>query len=296
MDTSSDGPSGAAQRAQSEDPEPSSPSFWQKLFGTSADPEGGETAGNETPATTSRPTAAASLARFRVEDVAQPKSDIDAVPVDIPRAQLVKVFRQSGYTRLPVFDGTLDTPLGFVNLKDFALKYGFNTKGGPFDIHSILRPLIYVPPSMPLNHLLPKMQAERTHMALVIDEYGGTDGLVTIEDLLEILVGTIEDEHDTQEADTFVLEKPGIYIAQSVTPLDDFEKATGVNLTDAADVDEEEVDTLGGVVFMLAGHVPLRGELIRHPNGTEFEVLEADARRIKRLRVILPETPETNAA
>jgi magnesium and cobalt transporter len=227
------------------------------------------------------------LRRMRVEDVLIPKADIIAVPVTLDREELVEVFRDSGLTRIPVYDGTLDSPVGLVNLKDFALRYGFNGDSADFAFRDMLRPLLYVPPSMPLGVLLQKMQAERIHMALVIDEYGGTDGLVTIEDLLEQVVGDIEDEHDVDEAVSYMAEKPGVWLALAKTPLDEFEAEIGMDLTSHEEIDEEEVDTLGGLVFMLAGHVPARGEVIRHPDGPEFEVIDADPRRIKRLRVRL---------
>ncbi|MEL6641294.1 MAG: CBS domain-containing protein, partial [Pseudomonadota bacterium] len=171
------------------------------------------------------------LRTMRVEDVAIPKSDITAVPVDLGRNDLWAVFRDTGLTRLPVFDGTLDTPLGNVNMKDFALAYGFRTDDVAFDLRGMLRPLLYVPPSMPLHVLLQKMQQERTHMALVIDEYGGTDGLVTIEDLIEQVVGAIEDEHDAEEEAMWLEEKPGVYTAFAKTSLDEFEKVIGLALT-----------------------------------------------------------------
>jgi len=230
------------------------------------------------------------LRRMRVEDVLIPKPDIVAVPVTITFDELVEVFRDSGLTRIPVFDGTLDSPLGMVNLKDFALKCGFGTQDG-FDLRALMRKVLYVPPSMPLAVLLQKMQAERVHMALVIDEYGGTDGLVTIEDLLETVVGDIDDEHDEEEAASFVNEKPGVWLAQATTDLEEFRDATGIDLTAHDEIDGEDVDTLGGLVFMLAGHVPARGEIIRHPDGPEFEVVDADPRRIKRLRVRLLSQP-----
>ncbi len=225
------------------------------------------------------------LGRMRVEDVMIPKADIVAVPVTISRNDLVQVFRDNGMTRLPDVDGRLDTRIGFVNLKDFALMYGFNGKSKTFDLRDLSRQLLFVPPSMLLGVLLQKMQAERIHMALVIDEYGGTDGLVTIEDLLEQVVGEIEDEHDTDEDALWVEEKPGVYMVEAKAPLDEFEAEIGMPLTEHEEIDEEEIDTLGGLVFMLAGHVPARGEVIQHPEGPEFEVVEADPRRIKRLRV-----------
>ena len=213
---------------------------------------------------------------MRVEDVAIPSAEIVAVPANIPKDELVQVFRDSGFTRVPVYEGTLDTPLGFAHLKDFALTHGFNGADGDFDLTTMLRPLLFVPPSMPIGVLLTKMQAERRHMALVIDEYGGVDGIVTIEDLIEQVVGEIEDEHDTGEDQTWVREKPGCYIAQARTPLQEFESEIGRSLTGHEDVDEEEIDTLGGLVFMLSGRVPARGEVIQHPDGAEFEVIDAD--------------------
>lgn len=228
----------------------------------------------------------ANLRRMRVEDVAIPAAEIVAVPVDISREELVTRFRESGLSRLPVYQGTLDHPLGLIHLKDFALTHGFNGSGGRFSVKKLLRPLLYAPPSMPIGVLLQKMQTERVHMALVIDEYGGVDGLVTLEDLLEQVVGEIEDEHDTADPALWREEKPGVYVAQARTPLDEFETETGLKLVD--EEDEEEIDTLGGLVFMLAGRVPARGEMIRHPSGAEFEIVDADPRRIKRLRVRLP--------
>ncbi len=228
------------------------------------------------------------LRRMRVEDVAIPQADIVAVPSTITKDELVQLFRDSGLTRVPVYDGTIDTPLGFVHLKDFALTHGFNGGDTPFDLASMLRPLLFVPPSMPIGVLLTKMQTERRHMALVIDEYGGVDGLVTIEDLIEQVVGEIEDEHDTDEDRSWVREKPGCYVALAKTPLEEFEAEIGQSLTDHDQVDEEEIDTLGGLVFMLSGRVPARGEVVVHPDGPEFEVIDADPRRIKRLRVRLP--------
>ena len=228
------------------------------------------------------------LRRMRVQDVAIPKADIVAVPVTITKEDLAQTFRESGLTRLPVFDGTLDTPVGMAHLKDFALSYGFGGGGGRFNLKKMVRPLVYVPPSMPIGVLLTKMQTQRRHMALVIDEYGGVDGLVTIEDLIEQVLGEIEDEHDTDEDSLWSREKPGCYLVQAKTPLEEFEAELGLALTNHDDIDGEEIDTLGGLVFMLAGHVPARGEVVAHPAGFDFEVVDADPRRIKRLRVRLP--------
>ncbi len=236
------------------------------------------------------------LRRMRVEDVAVPRADIVSVQDTITKAELVDVFRESGLTRLPVYNGTLDTPVGMAHLKDLALKYGFNGKTSDFDLKQMLRPLLFVPPSMPIGVLLAKMQTERRHMALVIDEYGGVDGLVTIEDLIEQVIGEIEDEHDLDEGTNFSREKPGVYMAFARTPLEEFEAEIGLNLTDHDDIDGEEIDTLGGLVFMLAGHVPARGEVVPHPEGPEFEVIDADPRRIKRMRVRLKASAAGDAA
>lgn len=225
------------------------------------------------------------LRLMRVEDVMLPKAEIVAVPSDIKKDDLVEVFRESGLTRLPVYSSTLDSPKGMVHLKDFALRHGFNGGGGRFNLANMTRDLLYAPPSMPIGVLLQKMQSDRIHMALVIDEYGGVDGLVTIEDLIEQVLGEIEDEHDIAEGLYWTQEKPGCYLAQARTPLEEFEAEIGRKLVNGED--EEEIDTLGGLVFMLAGRVPARGEMIHHPDGPDFEVVDADPRRIKRLRVRL---------
>ncbi len=289
MGDTSEGPSIAAQSAQSDQNDEQRSGFFSRIIGAlspSDDLPDTEFHGSKTHSVTTT-LGLSNLRRMRVEDVSIPKAEIVAVSAAIGKDELVQVFRESGLTRLPVFDGTLDTPLGFANLKDFALRHGFNGDTPEFDVKEMLRPLLYVPPSMPLHVLLQKMQAERIHMALVIDEYGGTDGLVTIEDLIEQVVGEIEDEHDVEEDETFARTGNGIYMAQAKTLLDEFEEEIGLDLTAHDEIDAEEVDTLGGLVFMLAGHVPARGEVIKHPDGPEFEVVDADPRRIKRLRVRL---------
>ena len=289
MGDTNEGPSIAAQSAQSDQIDEQRSGFFSRIIGAlSPSDDLPETVfnGSKTHSVTTT-LGLSNLRRMRVEDVSIPKAEIVAVSATIGKDELVQVFRESGLTRLPVYDGTLDTPLGFANLKDFALRHGFNGDTPEFDVKEMLRPLLYVPPSMPLHVLLQKMQAERIHMALVIDEYGGTDGLVTIEDLIEQVVGEIEDEHDVEEDETFTRTGNGIYMAQAKTLLDEFEEEIGLDLTAHDEIDAEEVDTLGGLVFMLAGHVPARGEVIKHPDGPEFEVVDADPRRIKRLRVRL---------
>ena len=228
------------------------------------------------------------LRKMRVEDVAVPTAEIISVPDTILKEALVEIFRESGLTRIPVYSGTLDTPIGMAHLKDFALLYGFQDTNGDFDLIPMLRPLLYVPQSMTIGVLLTKMQAERRHMALVVDEYGGVDGLVTIEDLIEQVVGEIEDEHDLADDAFWVLEESGKYLAKARAPLKEFCAEAKLDLTDGEDIDGEEIETLGGLVFMLAGRVPVRGEVIEHPAGVEFEIVDADARRVKRMRVVLP--------
>jgi len=308
MGDTTDGSLGAAQGAlpkgQTTEPEPAPriipaqprQGFFSRIF-------------NRTPATANghaqAPVAAAAprpthglinLRRMRVEDVSIPRAEIVAVPATITRPDLVQIFRDSGMTRLPVYQGTLDTPIGLIHLKDFALKHGFNGNGtGRFSVKTLLRPLLFVPPSMPIGVLLTKMQTERRHMALVIDEYGGVDGLVTIEDLIEQVIGQIEDEHDVDEDKLWRQEKSGSWLALAKAPLEEFERETGVSLTEHEAVDEEEIDTLGGLVFMLSGRVPARGEVVEHPAGHEFEVVDADPRRIKRLRVRLNQSQPEDA-
>lgn len=284
----------AAQSAPLDDePLPQRQSFFSRLFGSSpsdsdhADHAAGESLSH--PASEGKSFAQfgmSNLRRLRVEDVSIPRVEITAVPADISLDDLIAVFRESGNTRLPVYDGTLDSPIGLVHLKDVALGHGFHKSEGNFDLRSMLRPLLYAPPSMPIGVLLQKMQTERTHMALVIDEYGGVDGLVTIEDLIEQVIGEIEDEHDVEEDSPWSHEKSGAYLALARAPLDEFEAEIGIKLLDTDE--DEEIDTLGGLVFKLTGRIPARGEIVPHPSGAEFEVVDADARRIKRLRVRLP--------
>lgn len=288
-----DGPSTAAH-ARAEPAHPEQPGLIRRLIGALSPSDLPEHVNGIAAHPVAPKTGMANLREMRVHDVAVPKADITALPLTITRDDLVDTFRESGLTRLPVYDGTLDTPIGFIHLKDFALKHGFNGKSAPFALKAMLRPLLFVPPSMPIGVLLAKMQTERRHMALVIDEYGGVDGLVTIEDLIEQVIGEIEDEHDHEEDTFFTLEKPGCYMAMAKTPLDDFQAEIGMDLTSHDEVDEEDIDTLGGLVFMLAGRVPARGEMVLHPDGPEFEVVDADPRRIKRLRVRL-DTPAAEA-
>lgn len=258
--------------------------FIGRLFGRFQNGEAEAVAEGPQPVTQVLP-GLGNLRRLRVDDVAIPKVEIVAVPMDIGRDELVAVFREHGFSRLPVYKGTLDHPQGLVLLKDLALQHGFGA-GGRFSMKKLLRPVLYAPPSMPSSVLLQKMQRERVHMALVIDEYGGVDGLITIEDLIETIIGEIEDEHDEAEGVLWKEEKPGVFLAQSIAPLDEFEAAIGMRLR--TDEDDEDIDTLGGLVYLRTGRVPARGEIVPHESGAEFEIVDADPRRIKRLRVRMP--------
>ncbi|WCR09246.1 HlyC/CorC family transporter [Paracoccus stylophorae] len=266
---------------------PGSRGFFGRFFDalTGSDEEERQEANSHRPPASPAP-GMVNLRRMRVDDVAIPKVEIVAAPLNVTLNDLVEMFREHGFSRVPVFRGTLDSPLGLIHLKDLALKHGFG-KGGKFTLRPMLRPLLYVPPSMPIGVLLQQMQQKRTHMALVIDEYGGVDGLVTIEDLIEQVIGEIEDEHDEADGGLWVSEKPGQWLIQARAALSDVEAETGLNLS--SDDEDSEVDTIGGLIFMLTGRVPLRGEVISHDSGAEFEVVEADPRRIKRVRLRSPQ-------
>ncbi|MFV0493046.1 MAG: hemolysin family protein [Pseudorhodobacter sp.] len=272
--------------------EPAQRSIFGRLFGALSLENNGQPAAagqaerGHAPITAPVAHGIANLRKLRVDDVAIPKVEIVAVPLNISKEDLLDVFRQNGFSRLPVYKGTLDHPLGLVLLKDLALQYGFNGSSGRFSLRKLLRPVLYAPPSMPIGVLLQKMQKERVHMALVIDEYGGVDGLVTIEDLIETVIGEIEDEHDEVEGAHWKEETPGIYLAKATAPLGEFEQAIGVTLRNGEE--DSDIDTLGGLVFLRAGRIPARGEVVAHENGAEFEVIDGDPRRIKRLRVRLP--------
>jgi magnesium and cobalt transporter len=280
-----------------EDPDSSGrASFFSRFFRRDvSDSEGDPPGGSRVAATGPRDLRVnlRKLRHMRVDDVSVPRADIVAVPVDASLDEVVAVFRSSELSRLPIYAETLDQPLGLVHLKDLALRHGFGAAAPDFALRDLLRPLLYAPPSMPIGVLLQKMQAARIHMALVIDEYGGVDGLVTIEDLLEQIVGDISDEHDEAESALWTAEAPGVFVAEARMALEDFEAAAGVVLADPELA--EEVDTIGGLVFRLAGRVPVRGEVVLHPAGHEFEVLDADARRIERLRVRLRQASDPMA-
>jgi CBS domain containing-hemolysin-like protein len=240
--------------------------------------------------------------KLTVEDVMVPRADIIAVEDNLPIDEMMRVFRQAEHSRLPVFHETLDDPRGMVHIRDLmswitsqaeaaqanGLDLGqVNLKRTVASI-DIMRELLYVPGSMGVLDLLLKMQTTRQHLALVVDEYGGTDGLVSIEDLVEEVVGEIADEHDVEDEPLIRTDPRLGLIADARMPIAELEQQLRLELV--SEELEEEIDTLGGLVFSIAGRVPARGELVRHPTGVEFEVLEADPRRIKKLRIHVPQT------
>jgi CBS domain containing-hemolysin-like protein len=262
---------------------------------------------------------------LRVVDVMVPRADIIAVDENEPIHELMRTLDAAGVSRVPLFRETLDDPRGMVHVKDLMRWLMASALGRPategyqlplaarpgivdrpasapsaspdlgrIDLSKpvastkLRRPVLYVPPSMPAANLLLRMQSTHIHMALVVDEYGGTDGLVTIEDLVEQIVGEIEDEHDEAEASAIAPDAKQGLVTAARTPVKELEQHLGIKLLSPEE--EEDIDTLGGLVFSLVGRVPARGELIRHPSGMEFEVLDADPRRVKKLRVHLPKT------
>jgi CBS domain containing-hemolysin-like protein len=270
---------------------------------------------------------------LRVEDVMVPRADIIAVDEDEPVWELLRTFDAAGVSRLPLFRETLDDPRGMVHVKDvmrwlIGEALGRPASEGhvpsaaraasdrpslpaagsdapapdlarvnlsrPIASTRLRRPMLYVPPSMPAANLLIRMQSTHIHMALVVDEYGGTDGVVTIEDLVEQIVGEIEDEHDEAEAANIIADPKLGLVTAARTPVKELEEHLGLKLMKPEE--EEDIDTLGGLVFALVGRVPARGELIRHPAGVEFEVLDADPRRVKKLRIHPPRSPAKDGA
>jgi CBS domain containing-hemolysin-like protein len=279
------------------------------------------------------------LLRFggsRVDDIMVPRADIIALEESDTLAELLRTFGEAGVSRIPLFSETLDDPRGMIHVKDLfrwltreaaadavntriavappvgtveepeedapasqQLDFGRVDLSRPISSAKIRRPVLYVPPSMPATNLLIRMQSTRIHMALVVDEYGGTDGLVTIEDLVEQIVGDIEDEHDVAEAAHIFTEPKLGLVASARTPIKQLEEHLGIKLLKPEE--EEDIDTLGGLMFSMLGRVPARGELVRHPSGLELEVLDADARRLKKVKIHQPRAvdaaaPETGKA
>lgn len=265
------------------------------------------------------------LRESRVNDLAQPRADIMAVQKDVSLADLMQSFEDAGHTRLVVFDDTLDDPVGMVHIKDLVKHLFAEAKKatrkrrskateaartadaaalaekpvpklaagldlGAVDLKvslsatRLIRPILFVPPSMPAIDLLARMQATRIQLALVVDEYGGTDGLIAMEDIVESIVGDIEDEHDVDDGKTIAQLADGAYIADARATLDEVREVLGPDF-DPGEEMTEDVDTIGGYLTVVAGHVPVRGELVPGPGELEFEIVDADPRRVKRVKI-----------
>ena len=225
------------------------------------------------------------------DDIMVPRADIVAATVSIGLDGLIQLLVKEGHSRLPVYRDTLDDVLGLVHIKDVLIHAAQPDR--PFDLAQILREVLFVAPSTRLLDLLLEMRLKRVHMALVVDEFGGIDGLVTIEDVVEEIVGEIEDEHDVVEQPKLVARPDGTLLADARATIEEFEQRVGRVLSPAER--EEDIDTLGGLVFSLAGRIPRRGEVVGHSSGLAFEVVDADSRRIKRLRITNLPAPEAAA-
>ena len=214
-----------------------------------------------------------------IHDVMVPRADIVAVEAGTSLEQIVDVITNEGHSRLPVYRETLDDAIGMVHIKDVLSWRGADRA---FSLAEILRQILFVSPSMQVQELLLEMRVKRSHMALVVDEFGGVDGLVTIEDLVEEIVGEIEDEHDQDDEPDLNKRPDGTLDADARATIEALEDIVGSFVKDE---ERQDIETIGGLVFLLVGRVPTRGELIAHPSGLEFEILDADPRRIKRVRV-----------
>lgn len=226
---------------------------------------------------------ALSFADLRVDDVMVPRADIKGVPADASLAEVVAALRNTGHSRLVVYRGSLDDVLGMVNVRDLLPFWG---DGAGFVLERVMRPILIVPPSMRVLDLLIEMRGKHSQMAVVVDEFGGTDGLVTLEDMVEEIVGELSDEQDTRKEPQIVQNADGTLDADARVYLDDLEERLELSLLE--EDERDEIDTLGGLIFNLLDRVPAKGEIVRHPSGLELEVLEADPRRIGRVRIHRP--------
>tara|TARA_B100000700_G_C15054580_1_gene862141 strand:- start:2620 stop:3450 length:831 start_codon:yes stop_codon:yes gene_type:complete len=217
----------------------------------------------------------------RVEDCMVPRADIVGLELDTNTKDILQIFSKSNHSRIPVYKETLDNPIGMLHMKDLIGIFS-DKNFDEINIEKFQREILFVPPSMKSRDLLVRMQTSRIHMALVIDEYGGTDGLVTIEDLIEEIIGEIEDELFEEDLDRIKIYENYID-ASARTSIGEINDIVGKSLF-TEDIDEE-INTIGGLVFVLAGRVPQRGELINHPLGFEIEITDADSRRIKKVRL-----------
>jgi CBS domain containing-hemolysin-like protein len=216
-------------------------------------------------------------------EIAVTRGDIIAVPSDISFDDLVRAFADAGHSRLPVYGESLDQVIGMVHIKDVFIANVDPSKDRA--MAGLMREPLFVPESMGVIELLARMRAQRIHLAIVVDEFGGTEGLVTIEDVVEEIVGEIEDEHDEAEAGMLTMLDDGLWEADARVELEELAEAVDPRLSS----DKDEVDTLGGLIFLLTGHIPAKGECITHPSGWKLEAVDSDPRRIIRVRLHAPE-------
>lgn len=219
------------------------------------------------------------LRNLTIYDVMVPRADIVAIPINASLQEVIDVATREGHSRLPIYSETLDDAQGMVHIKDVV---GWRGRDAEFKLQDVQRKLLFVAPSMRVLELLLEMRVKRSHMALVVDEFGGVDGLVTIEDLVEEIVGEIDDEHDNDDEPKMEHRRDGSWVADARIELETFEERLGRTFSND---EHEDIDTLGGLVFSIAGRVPIRGEIISLTDGTEFEILDADPRRIHRVRI-----------
>ena len=216
-------------------------------------------------------------------DICVTRGDIIAVPVKISFEDLVRAFADAGHSRLPVYEDSLDQVIGMIHIKDVFMAEVDASRDR--SVRGLLRNPLFVPESMGVIDLLARMRADRVHLAIVVDEFGGTEGLVTIEDVVEEIVGEIEDEHDEAEASMLTMLDEGVWEADARIELEELAKEVDARLV----WEEDEVDTLGGLVFLLAGHIPANGECVVHPSGWRLEAIDSDPRRIVRVRLHAPD-------
>jgi magnesium and cobalt transporter len=244
-----------------------------------------ETPESDTPISDDQRVLLANILKLRdktVRDVMVPRVDIIGIAADTPIDAVVRLIQAEAHSRYPVYRESLDDVIGMIHIKDVHAYWGTAKK---FNLRDILRRVVFVAPTMPVLDMLLDMRRQRTHMALVVDEFGGTDGLLTIEDLVEEIVGEIEDEHDVAQPPTLARRNDGTLDVNGRTPVEMLEQEIGPVLSED---ERREVDTVGGLIFSLLGRIPERGEVVTHPSGVEFEILQVDPRRIRRLRVRPP--------
>jgi len=249
-----------------------------------------ETPESDTPISDDQRILLANILKLRdktVADAMVPRADIIAIAANLPLDEVVRLIQTEAHSRYPIYRDSLDDVIGMIHIKDVLAYWGTSKK---FNLRDILRRVVFVAPTLPVLDMLLDMRRQRTHMALVVDEFGGTDGLLTIEDLVEEIVGEIEDEHDVAQPPTLARRADGTLDVTGRTTIEMLEQEIGAVLSDD---ERRDVDTIGGLIFSLLGRIPERGEVVRHPSGVEFEVLDVDPRRIRRLRVRPPAAPST---